>query len=148
MIRLMLVLWMGVVMGACGGKRVDPDREPLQPFQAVTYIRTGGLAGAEDRLMIAEDGTVTTSGRLFGNGSSKLTEFQLLQLARIFEGWERLEANYPAPPEARDAFTVAITFGTRTVTATDASANVPPLFQTARQRLEQIARTLPAARGQ
>jgi hypothetical protein len=148
MSRMWLIgLLMVAGLASCKGARPpEGERGPLQPFQAVTYVRTGGLAGADDRITITTDGTITTSGRLIGSSSGKLSEFQLMQLARVFEGWTKLQAEYPAPQGARDAFQYAITFGDKTVAASDASSLVPEQFITARQKIEQLARNLPATR--
>lgn len=141
----------GVVVGglACAPKEqatVEQGRaEAMKAFQPIGYKRTGGVAGSEDRIEVGPDGKIQVSGRLLGNTTGQLSEFQLMQLSRAFEGWDKLKENYPAPRNTADAFVVEITYGQKTVIANDA-AEIPDAFKRARQRLEMITRDLPATR--
>ncbi|HEX2974070.1 MAG TPA: hypothetical protein VHP11_17185 [Tepidisphaeraceae bacterium] len=154
MIRAFLyaVVMGGVVLSglACAPEErltVEQGRtDAMKAFQPIGYKRTGGIAGAEDRIEVGADGKIQVSGRLLGNTTGQLSEFQLMQLSRAFEGWEKLKDNYPAAKSSADAFVVEITFGQKTVHVSDAAAEVPESFKRARQKLEMITRDLPATR--
>jgi hypothetical protein len=114
----------------------------LGQFKPVTYRRSGGVAGLEDKISISSDGKLQSEGRLFGAMTAQVSEFQLMQLARQFEGWEKLQANYPAPPNVTDAFTTEIQYAGKLVTASDAAKDLPEQFRRVRERLETLTRDL------
>lgn len=144
-LRLLTILLLLPVAASCGRKSSPEERTPFDPetarkaFAGVTYRRSGGLAGGQDTITVAPDGTLTTAGRLFGRRRGQLTDFQILQLVRLLEGWPKLAAEYPAPPGTADAFIVEIEHAGKKVTATDASPGVPESFRLVRDRLETLA---------
>lgn len=133
---------------SCGPRErttVEQDRTAVvRAVQAVSYKRTA--AGAEDTVTIAQDGAVECSGKTFGKAQGTLSEFQLMRLARIFEGWDKLQDNYAGPKGSPDAPIIEIKFGQKTVTASEAAKNLPDPFIQARQRLEALPRELPATK--
>jgi hypothetical protein len=110
-------------------------------LQKIEYHRTGGLVGTEDLATIKPDGTFTTSGKLLGRHTGRLTDDQVAVLIRVFDGWSDLKRNYPPDPHAADAMTVELRYGGRTVTATDASPDLPEQFRTAREAVEAVLPT-------
>jgi hypothetical protein len=68
----------------------------------------------------------------------------MMQLARLFEGWETLNDAYPAEPGSADDFVTEIRYGDKTVTASDAARNLPEQFLRIKQHLESLVRNLPA----
>lgn len=147
-----IVLLAAVLVGQAGCRKPDVMRQEanrvaiVARIQPVKYVRTGGASGPGDTITIAQDGTIQTSGRLVGNATAKLSEFQLMQVARVFDGWEKLKDSYPAPDGAREPFTLSITYGAKTVTVSDGAKGVPDQFALAQDKLESIARDLPASR--
>jgi hypothetical protein len=107
-----------------------------QQRQKIEYHRTGGLVGTDDLATINPDGRFTTSGKLLGRHTGRLTDDQVVELNRAFDGWSRLKRNYPPDPHAADAMTVELRYGGRTVTASDASPDVPDQFTAAREAVE------------
>lgn len=136
----------------CGGSSPNDAQTPFDPqqvvarFAGVSYRRTGGIAGGEDRITIAPDGTIETSGRLLGQRRGQISEFQIMQLVRLLEGWESLRPAYPAPPGSADAFEHEIEYRGRTVRASDANHEMPEQFRRVKDRLEALARELKAPR--
>jgi hypothetical protein len=138
--RWAFIVTVAVVAGCAAEEpqRLEFHRDAvLASFQPVTYHRTGGIIGTDDHLTIDVDGTVRTHGRLFADATMRLSEFQIMQLVRLFEEWQTLADSYPA--QAVDAFTVEIAYGQKRVVVSDASAGVPAVFTRVRDRLESLA---------
>jgi hypothetical protein len=136
--------------GGCGrdedlALRQD-QQQVLNAFQPIEYHRSGGVAGADDRVTVTRDGKLSANGRFVGKFDAQVSEFQLMALARTFEGWNKLQGSYPSPPGTADAFITEIKFGEKSVTASDASKAVPEDFRRARERLENLVRELNLAR--
>jgi hypothetical protein len=150
MIKALCVALMSLLAAAvsCAPREravVEQERDAVaRTVQPITYKRT--VAGAQDTITIAQDGAIQTSGRTFGKAEGKLSEFQMLRFARLFENWDKLQDNYPAQKGVPDAGTVAISYGQKTVAASEAAKNLPDQFIQARQRLEALPRELPATR--
>ena len=143
--RLLPLLLMFGLM-SCGSNPPGAARSgaPMAPLKPVTYHRSGGLIGTSDHVRVSSTGTVQVTGRLFGESNTLLTEFQMMQLARLFEGWEKLDAEYPAERGTADDFVTEIRYGDKSVTASDAARVVPEQFVRVKQRLESLVRNLPA----
>ena len=143
--RLAIAILIALIGGCASQERTrlrEQRDSTVSGFRSVSYRRTGGILGTDDRLTIAVDGTVQTSGRIFPTGSAHLSEFQIMQLTRLFEGWETLQQDYPAPKGSADTFTIEIMYGDGKVTAADAAAGVPEIFTRVRRRLETMAQDL------
>jgi hypothetical protein len=142
-----LPLLLILALASCRTDRSAIDRERAEAvasLESVSYHRSGGLAGSSDHITISRTGTVQVTGRLFGESSTLLSEFQMMQLARLFEGWEKLADHYPAAQGAADDFVTEIRYGDKTVVASDAARNMPDQFVRAKQRLELLVRDLRA----
>jgi len=113
-------------------------------FQPITYRRLADAGRSEDRISVLEDGTIQHTGRSLGSAQGKLSEFQMMGLARVFEGWEKLSEKYPAPQGVSGAGVVEIKYGQKAVSASEAARDVPEEFLLARERLEMLVRDLPA----
>jgi hypothetical protein len=127
-----------------GESAQDASAGPVAAMKPVAYHRSGGLMGTSDHVTISSSGTVQVTGRLFGESSAVLSEFQMMQLARLFEGWDKLGDTYPAERGSADDFVTEIRYGDKPVTASDAARNVPEQFLRVKQRLESLVRNLPA----
>ena len=152
MIRCNLVLsfLFGVVVAgiSCGPRErtvVEQDRSAVaSAVQAVSYKRTGG--GADDVVTIAQDGAVECSGKTFGKAQGRLSEFQMMRFARMFEGWDKLQDKYPGPKGTADAASIEIKYGQKAIVASESAKNLPEQFVQARMRLESLPKELPAAK--
>ena len=136
-----------LLLTSCGSGRSAPDGEgsgAVGALQSISYHRSGGLSGTSDHITVSRTGTVQVTGRLFGEANTLLSEFQMMQLARLFEGWEKLAEHYPAERGAADDFVTEIRYGDKTVVASDAARNTPEHFLRVKQRLESLVRDLEA----
>jgi hypothetical protein len=128
-------------------QKLEADRaQAVQSLQPVVMTRTGGIAGANDRVTIAPDGAIEFRERGMTPATGTLSEFQRLQLVRIFDDFKRLDDRYAPTRPVPDAITTTIKYGDRAVTVVDGAQNVPPEFVTARDRIQEIARGLNSRR--
>ena len=112
-----------------------------QGLQSVEYVRSGGFVGTHDVITVSPDGEIRVEGRIAGKRSGRLSREQREELARLFEGWDHLAADYPEA-RANDTFQYSIRYGDRTVTGRQLS-KVPPEFAQVRDHLEHLAQGLP-----
>jgi len=138
-------LFLTAVWG-CGQPQQQPPPHltPAHPLQSIRYTRTGGLAGTNDRLIISPDGTAVATGPLWGNRSGRLTPEKIAAVAAALKGWDSVRGRYPAVPGVTDPFELSLTYGDKTVRATDVS-DVPETFQRAQTLLDQLIPQLPVA---
>jgi hypothetical protein len=116
-----------------------PDAELLP----VRFIAVGGAKQSRVELNIASDGsfTLATINQLSTDlRDGSLPAAYLGPFARVFAGWSSLKSSYPTTqPSSDSAYRYAITYAGHTVTASDASPDVPDRFWKARDALIQIA---------
>lgn len=128
-------------------KKLDEDRaKTVQSLQPIVMTRTGGVAGANDRITISADGAIESRSKGMTPMTGTLSEFQRLQLVRIFEDFGRLEERYAPARPIPDAITTTIKYGERTVTVVDGAQTIPQAFIAARDRIQEIARGLNSRR--
>jgi hypothetical protein len=137
LIAVAMFLVLVVCMSGCTEQPAKNITPPPGPALVVDYYRTGGIAGADDHLVIFENGAVVYSGRscrgaYFINGSS-LAGLKDLFRSTDFAG---MNESYPAPKPGADYYQYAITYRNHTVRAED--TGVPPVLQTIIQRLNEI----------
>src|SRR5688572_2591066 len=92
-------------LASCRNEQSSLDRQranSLAALKPINYHRSGGLMGTSDHITISSSGAVQVTGRLLGDSSTLLSEFQMMQLARMFEGWDKLNDEYPAQQGAAD----------------------------------------------
>jgi len=105
--------------------------------QPILYHRTGGIAGTDDRVVIWPDGLVQVTGKVLPSGTSRLSPERLSSLVSLFRGWISLRDEYPA--SANDAYTIAISYGDKTVTALDLAPDLPEQFRKIYAEIEAVA---------
>jgi hypothetical protein len=110
----------------------------LKGFQAVTYHRTGGPSGIDDSLTISDTGQLQASSSLFGKAQGHLTEYQILQVGRLLEGFDSLNDNYPSPHPAARTAVVEIQRGAKTVRLADDAEKLPDNLLLIRERLQAM----------
>jgi hypothetical protein len=142
--RFQIVLLIAVLSGCAhhptpGTK--SPDSSPATRTSTtlpILYHRTGGIAGTDDRVVIWPDGLVEVSGKLMSAGSARLPTERLANLAALFAGWDKLKGQYVAPGVA-DAYTIIISFGDKSIEASDLAPDLPPQFRQIFMEIEAIA---------
>ena len=135
------LLFLAVAIVGCRAQRPKP--EPLKPLpsattQPILYHRTGGIAGTDDRVIIWPDGIVQVSGEILPPGEARLETAKHEQLRRAFDGWQRLSDEY-LMSNAMDAYTITISYGDKTIVASDLAPNLPEQFRKVFTEIEAIA---------
>ncbi|HVP94005.1 MAG TPA: hypothetical protein VMS89_02420 [Methanoregulaceae archaeon] len=132
-----LLLIMSVCMSGCMEEPVKNITPPPGPALVVDYYRTGGIAGADEHLVIFENGAVVYSGQS-GRGAYFINGSSLAGLKDLFRStnFAGMNESYPAPTPGADYYHYAITYRNHTVQAED--TGVPPLLQPIIQRLNEI----------
>lgn len=116
-------------------------RPAAPPLLAVTYRKSGGLAGLNEWVTVSPAGHLQLSGRLSGEADADLTPAQLRALATAFVGWDALRDEYLPDHPTPDAFTLYIRYGTKGVTVLE-PAPLPPRFRAAVAALESTVRSV------
>lgn len=111
---------------------------PHATTQPILYHRTGGIAGTDDRVVIWSDGFVEVYGKLLAPATGQVPAERLEKLVAMFDGWSSLRDNYQDSKVA-DAYTIAIHFGGKSVTADDIAPDLPPKFRKIFTEIEAIA---------
>jgi hypothetical protein len=113
---LLLVLCASVLFTGCMNEPQEPSTPENPPSILVDYVRTGGIAGVSDHLVIFENGQAIYS-TWNGSGEFELTLSEMDRLRDVFSiaGFESLSGTYPAPTPGADYFTYRITYQNQTV---------------------------------
>jgi len=127
-------------MSSCGpAERVLVNRQreaALKGFQPIAYTRTG--EDIQERITIAADGSLIRV-RSIGTSSGKLSEFQLMQLKRLFDDWDKLNSQYLAETESEPVAVTTIKYGQKEVTVSDGVKESPEVFVLIRRKIEECA---------
>ena len=113
---LLIILCLAVIFAGCTTEPQEPSNPENPPSILVDYVRTGGIAGVSDHLVIFENGQAIYS-TWNASGEFNLTLQEMDRLRDVFSiaGFESLNGNYPAPTPGADYFTYRITYGNQTV---------------------------------
>jgi len=122
------------------GQRTPEARREREDPILVSYHRTGGIAGTDDRLVVWSDGFAHAAGVMFGASSGRLTEQELADLRTLLADWGHAAETIPGTPAA-DTFLVQISHAGRTVAADDTS-RPSRTFSDVREALEGLARRI------
>jgi hypothetical protein len=116
------------------GFTVDP-----RPSLLVSYHRTGGFIGVDDRLSIASDGRVTRTDRNGMPEEFDLSPTALSELQDALEGanFPSLKSVYKPPFTLSDGFVYTVTYQSKTVVVYE-EAIIPAALQQVIARLSQI----------
>jgi hypothetical protein len=114
----------------------EARREREDPI-LVSYHRTGGIVGTDDRLVVWSDGFAHAAGVMFDTSSGRLTEQELADLRKLLADWGRAPEPVAGTPAA-DTLLVQISHAGRTVAADD-TARPSRTFSDVREALEGIA---------
>ena len=129
-----LLISAAVLLGACGSDGEDDEGEPVLSNGAlVTYTRTGGVGGIDERLRVDPDGAATLT---YGEPTNAERSFELTgaELDRVRTLLEKADfASMPVSPEptgCADCFVHTVEYGGDSVTyddATEATASIEAL---------------------
>ncbi|MBP1928450.1 hypothetical protein J2741_000997 [Methanolinea mesophila] len=113
---LLVVLCASVVFAGCVNEPGEPTTPENPPSILVDYVRTGGIAGVSDHLVVFENGQAIYS-TWTGSGEFELSSGDVDRLRDVFAiaGFESLNGTYPAPTPGADYFTYRITYENQTV---------------------------------
>jgi hypothetical protein len=144
--RIAVVLVCVAALAGCTrtdrGRVQETRAGTISSFKPIAYHRNGGRNGADEHVTISAEGAIESRTK-YGVVTGKLSEFQIMQLSRAFEDWDKLQPSYPAAKPNPNAATVTIDYGGKTVTASEAAEGLPEQFIAARDRVVEIARDLP-----
>ena len=104
----------------------------------ILYHRTGGIAGTDDRVVIWPDGLVVVSGKILPDAEGRIDSERLDGLRRAFADWDQLKETYLAS-EIADAYLITISYGEKTIEASDLAPNLPETFRRIFTEIEAIA---------
>jgi hypothetical protein len=112
----------------------------LAVLQPISYHRVGGPGKVDEKLTVFPTGEAQASSTFYGTGKATLSEFQLLQLVRMFENWDQFTDNYPpAGSTFADPPAIAeIIYGSRKITLADNAENVPDSLLRIRSRMQEL----------
>jgi hypothetical protein len=126
--------------GASSAMAQAPQRsDDPRPSLLVSYHRTGGFIGVDDRLSITSDGHVTRTDRTGATAEFDLSPAALSELQDALEAadFPSLKKVYKPPFVVSDGFDFTITSHGRTVVVF-AEADIPPALAAVIDRLSQI----------
>ena len=126
-----------LVLTGCLGIRTLPVSRPAEPALLVDYQRTGGIAGASDRLVIFDNGIGLVSSRTTSR-EILLSQSDLDRVAGKFEEakFSGLEGNYTSRRGGADLLQYSISYRGRTVNTEDTA--VPPAVEPVISELNRI----------
>ena len=129
----------------CGSRATSTVQEPTTPrttraatTKPILYHRTGGIAGTDDRVVIWPDGLVVVTGKILPDAEGRIDGEVLERLRRSFTGWDQLNDTYLASDVA-DAYLITISYGDKTIEASDLAPNLPETFRRIFTEMEAIA---------
>ena len=135
-----------VSCGTSPQKALQQQRQvELKAFKPITYVRSIGPDEPEERITVAADGSIIRK-RAMGPSSGRLSDFQIMQLVRVFENWDKLHTSYLAADDSASAPATTIIYGEKKVTVSDSAKEIPDDFNLARQRIELFSRDLTSTR--
>ncbi|NTU99890.1 MAG: META domain-containing protein, partial [Methanoregulaceae archaeon] len=110
-----------------------------EPAPLITYSRTGGIAGLDDRLILSPDGTATVT-RKGATRQVKVPELTMRKLTAHLSAadFPSLKDSYPATREGADFFTYTLTHDGKTVVTKDTGipAILVPIINTLNEIVE------------
>jgi len=117
------------------GQRAAAAKPTTQP---ILYHRTGGIAGTDDRVVIWPDGVVDVRGKLLPESTSHLSSDRLARLVTMLDGWRSLAPTYLGT-DIPDGYTITISYGGKSIQASDLAPNLPEQFRRIFTEIESIA---------
>ncbi len=134
-----------VTLIGCAKNAPVNDRQvrSIQPGP-ILYHRTGGIAGTDDRVVIWPDGFVEVHGKVLPDGEGWVSKESMEQFWNQLRNWDSLDHEYLPGKPVNDAYTIAITFNGKTVTASDLAPGLPSAFRVLFGNIEKTAAEISA----
>lgn len=125
-----------LISGCLGGKSLPVSR-PVPPGILIDYQRTGGIAGADDRLVIFDNGVAVISSRTTSS-EILLNQTDLEAISRLFSDgqFSMLEGNYTSRRGNADLMKYRISYHGKNVNAEDSA--IPPALVPVIEDLNRI----------
>jgi hypothetical protein len=117
---------------------------PSSAPQSISYFRSGGIVGRGLGIVIDPRGHYQVLGGPANLVEGQLSSAEQAELRSLFEGWDQMSDNYPAPETVADVYQREIRYGPKSVTASDAAVNLPPRVRQVSQWLEALIARVPA----
>lgn len=131
-----------ILLAGCAHHAAPETKAPASHATPTTlpilYHRTGGIAGTDDRVVIWPDGLVDVEGELLTAGQTRVPADRFARLLSLFAGWDALKDQYVASGVA-DAYTITISYGDKSIEASDLAPDLPPQFRQVFTEIEAIA---------
>jgi hypothetical protein len=124
-------------MNRADASTIAATTAPSKSFP-ILYHRTGGIAATDDRVVIWPDGVIQVVGRQLVTVNRQLPTDRFAHLRALMAGWKNLKDQYLSSSVA-DAYTITITYGGKTIEATDLSPELPNQFRQVFGEIETIA---------
>lgn len=126
-----------LILAGCTEETPPTNTTSPPPTVLVDYIRTGGIAGMDDHMVVFSNGqTVFTTRQRTGEFALRPEDLSSVETLIRQADFPRLNASYPAPAQGADYFYYTLTVGEKTVhtETTGIPSNLAPLIS----RLEEI----------
>ena len=120
--HVLLALVLLAVTGCGGGADPSSDSALTGP---VTLERSGGIAGIQEQLVVAEDGTATFTSKRLRAREVPVSDPQLDALVTALRGWDAVPEDQRFDGQIADAIASTVTYAGHTVT-TETSAEQDP----------------------
>jgi hypothetical protein len=141
LLMLLTVLVTAGCADATGTPGGTPSADPSGSGQRrllVTYQRTGGIAGFDDRLSVWTDGSYTLTSRHASGSAGTLSPAELAELRRALESVSFASISPNSSPPIVDGFQHRIEYGSYTVLVAD--GNIPTALEPVIAALAAILR--------
>ncbi len=137
MVSACIIIVSAVFLSGCIGQKTQTETQPEPPAVLVTYERTGGIAGLNDRLVIFDNGAGVLTGRS-GSIEISLNKLDIARINALFSEaqFSMLQPNYPSSHAHADLLTYSVSYHGKTVTVQDTA--VPPSFLPVIDELNRI----------
>jgi hypothetical protein len=128
LILISLCMVAAVILSGCLGVKTPPVTRSAPPGILVDYLRTGGIAGVNDRVVIFDNGITVISTRQF-NSELTLNQSELERIGALFgeNKFSTLDTNYTSRRGGADFMHYSVSYHGKTVNAEDTAT--PPLLQ-------------------
>lgn len=114
----------------------QPAEDKPATFESISYLRTGGFAYSEVRILVSPDGSYVLNDTRNGQHLGHLTKDQMASLAEAFDVWKKLDEAYMPKGTVADDYRYQVRYGSKTVTASEAAESLPESVKKAIRQLE------------
>jgi hypothetical protein len=126
-----------VFLTGCIGQKAQTEAQTEPPSILVTYERTGGVAGLDDRLVIFDNGVGVLMSRS-GSTEISLSKLDMARINALFSEaqFSMLQTNYTVSRPSADLVKYSVGYHGKTVTVQDTA--IPPSLQPVLNELDRF----------